>query len=866
MLNSEDTTGTKGPDKRKKTVLPKLSPLMEQYHRIKNGHRDCILFFRMGDFYEMFYEDANVASRELDIVLTSRGKEGDDPVPLAGIPHHAYKGYAARLLKKGYKVALCEQVSDPKASKGIVDREVVGVLTPGTVIDESFLGETGHNYLVAIAANDFHWTLAAADFSTGDLSATHSPGPEPIFEEVLRLVPAELLVPPEFKDTPFLDQLLKTLALSEGALNFRAFPEIDSADPSGAALSAVALYIEETQGSAASHMKTPHLYQIEEYLGLDPATIRNLELTQSMRTGEAAGSLLWALDRTITPMGRRLLRTWLHRPLLDSKTLLARQDRVQALLDSGHCRREIRSSLKSVADIPRVLARISSRQASPRDLGALRRSLQMLPVLKKRMAEAGLKKLAARVGDFQDLTTRLESWLVDEPPTAATEGGLIRPGIDGALDEIRSMASDAKGFVARMEERERQRTGIRSLKIRYNRVMGYFIEITKTHLDSVPEDYRRKQTLAGGERYITEELKKKEGEILTAEDRSRRMEYDLFCRLRDGVSEYRALLQQAASSLSELDVYGSLADVAELHRYVRPQFLEEASLRIDEGRHPVVERVLTGEPFVPNSIDLHPDKSRTLILTGPNMAGKSTYLRQVALLVLMAQIGSYVPAKSMSLGVVDRVFTRVGASDNLVFGESTFMVEMKETSYILQNATPRSLVILDEVGRGTATYDGLSLAWAIVEHLHITPELAPKTLFATHYHELTELANLLPGISNGCVLVEEMGEDIIFLHRIGPGAADKSYGIQVARLAGLPTAVIDRAKTILFELSVDEERDIERKRLALSSQGSQKEDPVQLRLFVPEASPVVEEIRRLDVDGLTPLEALNLLARYKSMV
>ncbi|MBI4865883.1 MAG: DNA mismatch repair protein MutS [Candidatus Wallbacteria bacterium] len=851
----------------------KLTPLMEQYHRIKGQHRDCILFFRMGDFYEMFYDDAVTAARELEIVLTARGKDGGEPVPLAGIPYHAYKSYAARLLKKGFKVAICEQVSDPKLTKGIVERQVTNVLTPGTLLDESFLGETGgHNYLVALTCGAEHWGLAQADYSTGDLAATTARDPERLYEEVLRLAPAEVLADTSLSGSPFVARLARALALPAGALNFRPFPMPVGPDAAAAladsALAAISGYIAETQGRAAGHMKPPELYRLEEFLALDPATIRNLELVANMRSGEVAGSLLWALDRTATPMGRRLLREWVQHPLLDLSGIAARQRRVGALVESVHCRKELRSKLRGVADIPRLLARVASRQAGPRDLVALRRSLEAFPELKALMEESGLSDLSSRIGDFSALAAELARWLVDEPPLELSEGGVIRPGVDERLDHLRELFTGAKSYLARLEEAERQRTGIKSLKIRYNRVMGYYIEITRTNLESVPEDYRRKQTLSNGERFVTEELKRKEEEILTAEDKAASLEYELFCRLRDGLDEHRTRLQQAAGALAELDVYAGLAEVAELYRYVRPEFIEAPELTIEDGRHPVVERVLTGEPFVPNSVALVPEQSQTIILTGPNMAGKSTYLRQVALLVVMAQLGSYVPARSMRLGVVDKVFTRVGASDNLVFGESTFMVEMKETAYILQNATPRSLVILDEVGRGTATYDGLSLAWAIVEYLHTTPELAPKTLFATHYHELTELANLLPGVVNGCVMVEEVGEDIVFLHRIATGAADKSYGIQVARLAGLPAPVIERSKTILFELSVDEERDIERKRLAMSSKKKKaaEEDGQQLRLFVQDPSPVVEELRRLDVDRLTPLDALNLLARYKSMV
>lgn len=852
---------------------------MAQYHRIKRAHRDAILFFRLGDFYEMFFDDAELVARELDITLTTRGKHQGEPIPMAGVPYHSYRPYAAKLLKKGYRIAICEQVSEPRGGKSIAERAVVSVLTPGTVLDETLLAETTHNFITALTRLGDDWALASADVSTGMVRVTASPDSEKISEELQRLSPSELLVDEVIEDHPFVGRLREALSLPGGACLARDFEGdgtacaladgVSTGLAGRRALEGLGRYLKATGGRAPEDFEAPEAYRLEETMALDPATIRNLELVETIRGGERRGSLLWAIDETSTAMGGRLLREWLLRPLLDVEGIVARQERVGCLLSSVVPRRELRDRLKRVHDVPRLLGRVVTGQATPRDLVALRKSLQLLPEIVDRMVEAGLgEEMARALRGFEELAARLEAALVDSPPPVLNEGGVIRDGYDETLDRLRAISRDAKGYVARLEEDERKRTGIRSLKIRYNRVLGYYIEVTRPNLAMVPPDYKRRQSLVNGERFATDQLSEKEAEIHSAEERSRNLELEIFYGLRDEVAARRAGLQAAGAVLAELDVLVSMSTVAEVEGWCRPEVVDEPVLSIEEGRHPVVERMVAPEPFVPNSISLDREGHRTLILTGPNMAGKSTFLRQVAILTLLAQTGSFVPARSMRLGLVDKVFTRVGASDDLASGDSTFMVEMKETSYILRNATPASLVILDEVGRGTATYDGLSLAWAIVEYLHLTPGLGPKTLFATHYHEMTEMANLLDGVANGCVLVKEKGDQIVFLHRIAPGAADKSYGIHVAQLAGLPRSLLDRANRILLELELDEDRDIRRKRGALSAndQGRGPSEPVQLTLFTPDHSPVLEELRELDTNRITPLEALNILARLKNQL
>jgi DNA mismatch repair protein MutS len=861
-------------------VASASSPLMDQYRRIKSQNQDAILFFRVGDFYEMFFDDAKTAARELEIVLTARGKDGDDPIPLAGVPYHAYLDHAQKLLKRGFKVALCEQVGDPKLTKGIVDRQVVRVLTPGTITDENLLSGAAHNYLLGISRRHDRWALAYLDLSTGDAHITGLAGesaPERLLEEILRVRPAELVYPAALKDEALIARAREALVLPDGALNAispaadvwqQALPPAlaaysgETAEPEKEdVLRMLVGYVHRTHGGAFEHFSRLAPYTLDDTMTIDPGTVRNLELVETLREKAKRGSLLWVLDKTKTAMGGRLLRRWLLYPLVQLPQIQARLDAVAALVRDYAATQEVARALSNIHDIPRILAKVSSRSATPRDLSSLGTSLAILPYLTDQAAAFGLAALAKRIQPFDELAARLTSSLAEPAPITISEGGIFKEGMSAELDRLRNMDRDAKGMLARIEEQERERTGIKSLKIKYNRVIGYFIEITKSNLASVPSDYQRKQGMAGGERFVTPELQETEAEILRAEERAQGLEHEMFTELRGEVEGHVGALKATAEALAELDAFVSLALVAVENDYVRPSFLAGRKLRIEAGRHPVVEKMISSGSFVPNDLVLGEGQSQIAILTGPNMAGKSTFLRQAALLTVMAQMGSFVPARAMELEPVDKVFTRVGASDDLASGQSTFMVEMKETSYILKNASSQSLVILDEVGRGTSTYDGLSLAWAILEVLFKT--VRPRTLFATHYHELTELAGLFPGITNLSTKVLEKGDSVVFLHKVGEGFADKSYGIHVAMLAGLPESVLLRAREILFELEQDEERDLDKKRKKLK--GKEKE-PEQQLLFGVQDHPAVEEIRKADLNNMTPLAALNLLAKLRSMV
>lgn len=860
------------------------TPLMDQYRRIKAEHQDAILFFRLGDFYEMFFDDARVAAKELEITLTSRGKDGEEPIPLAGVPYHAYQEYASRLLKRGYRIAICEQTSDPKLSRGLVERQVVRVLTPGTITEDQLLAGTSHNFLLGISRRQERWALATMDLSTGDAHLTSLAGedaPERLFEEIARIRPAEVVFPTTLKDDPLLVRIQELLALPPGAMSSvssahelwdRPLPEAfaaysgETAEPEKEdVLRLLVGYVSRTQGSTFEHFSRLVSYSLDETMTIDPTTVRNLELVETLREKGKKGSLLWVLDRTRTPMGGRLLRRWLLYPLLSRELIKERLDSIGKLHDAYGSAQELSRILSGVYDIPRILAKVSSQNASPRDLSGLSVSLSRLPEIKRQIASLGLTRLSERIELFEPLAERLRSRLADPAPLLLTEGGIFNSGIDPELDRLRSLSRDAKAHVAQLEEAERERTGIRSLKIKYNRVLGYFIEVTRSNLKSVPEDYQRKQGMASGERYVTPALKQREAEILTAEERASGLEYELFTELRREVEALVSPLKSTATALAELDALVALSLVAVENRYVRPEFATGGTLKILGGRHPVVERMLPSGSFVPNDVVISRESRQIIILTGPNMAGKSTFLRQSALLTIMAQLGSFVPADRMEFEPVDKVFTRVGASDDLASGQSTFMVEMKETAYILKNATDRSLVVFDEVGRGTSTYDGLSLAWAIIEFLNRGEGPRPRTLFATHYHELTELATLFGGIANLSTKVLEKGDQVVFLHKVGEGSADKSYGVHVAQLAGLPEAILVRAREILFELEKNEERDVETKRRRLKK-GRVARDPEQLLLFDIVEHPVVIELKNIDINTLTPLSALNLLAKLKEKV
>ena len=872
----------------KSAAMAKQTPLMKQYTEIKGNHPDSILFYRLGDFYEMFFEDAQIAAEELEITLTARGEDENGPIPLAGVPYHAYKGYASKLLKKGYKVAICEQIEDPKKAKGIVKRAVTHVLTPGTVLDDGYLDDGQFNYLLCLRTDGDGWAAAYCDVSAGDAHAICAYGAgaaERIIEEVVKIGPAELIGSESLSNSPVIRQLLDNLGLPDGAVTFNdeqvqphrkgAAPFYPHRDVSPAVkrepllektLASLAGYVARNQEEPFEHFKGVAVHDLASHMGLDPATVRNLELLRTIMGGDRKGSLLSILDKTVTAMGSRLLKYWLLHPLTDKLLIEERQERLSRLIATVAHREGLREHLKYVYDIPRIVGRISTKRANGRDLVALLSSLKRVPDIANLCQEAKVADMADGFAGFAKLLERLEDTLAEAPPLSIQDGGLIKEGFSEELDRLRKMATSARDWLEDFQQQERERTGIKSLKVRYNKVFGYYIEVTRANLQLVPQDYQRKQTLVNAERFITDDLKVKEKEILSADERSKSLEYELFCQLREDVSKWTLDLQEAAGRLAELDVICSLAEVCEIGQYVRPKFTDDMAIKIKSGRHPVVERLGEAGQFVPNDVALDSNK-QVVILTGPNMSGKSTYLRQTALIVLLAQIGSYVPADKATLPIVDKIFTRVGAGDDLSRGESTFMVEMKETAHILQHATPKSLIILDEVGRGTSTYDGLSLAWAIVEYLNQVPERKAKTLFATHYHELTEMADIFSGIENFSVMVEERGDDVLFLHRIVKGSAGRSYGIHVAKLAGFPQRVLDKANEVLFQLEQDEQRDIERKKLRKTSKKRREREAVQLSLFpIPERSPILEELRRLKTDEMTPLDALNLLARWRKMV
>jgi len=829
--------------------------MMKQYLEIKRQYPDCILFFRMGDFYEMFFEDARTASRILEIALTSREKGEREKVPMCGIPYHAASPYIAKLLQHGYKVAICEQVEDPRAARGIVRREVVRVITPGMAVEEESLGDE-NNYLMALCEEEGSYALGFLDLSTGDFKGCLLEGRELLEGEITKNSPRETLLPAGMKAMgKYLEKLFPWMLINYlpaeyfDAQGVERFSEESPPPPLQRAAGAILRYVLETQKVEPAHIRPLEVYRTEQYLILDETTQRNLELFSPLRGSGRKGSLLGVLDRTVTAMGRRRLRQWLAYPLRDLVEIGRRLEAVASLKEAPLERDTLRELLEGVSDIERLNARLALGRANPRELVALKESLERVPEIRERLLSFGsdlLQEIAQGLDPLEEVVQKIGERIVDDPPATVTEGGIIRDGYHQELDELRSISREGKGWIAKLEAEERRRTGIPSLKVGYNQVFGYYIEVTRPNLPLVPEDYVRKQTLKGAERFITPKLKEYERKVLGAEERIKALEYELFLRLREELMAYCPRIQGLARRLSELDVLISLAQVAEENRYVRPSLTEEDRIEIKEGRHPVIEQMDLPEPFVPNDALLD-QQNRILIITGPNMAGKSTYIRQVALIVIMAQMGSFVPAKEAEVGLVDRIFTRVGASDNIARGESTFMVEMKETAAILQGATPRSLVILDEIGRGTSTFDGLSIAWAVAEYLHDVK--GPKVLFATHYHELTELASRLPGVKNYHIAVREWKGEVVFLRQVLPGGMSRSYGIQVARLAGLPQEVIGRAKEVLSELEKGEVR--------------RRREELQLSLFVPQESPVIRELKRIDPDRLTPLEALELLYRWK---
>ena len=867
--------------------MENLTPMLAQYRAIKREHQDVILLFRLGDFYEMFGDDAKLASEVLELVLTSRQVGKGRRMPMCGIPYHAADRYVARLLAAGHKAAICEQVEDPKKAKKLVKREVIRILTPGTVVEDHLLDEKANNYLVSVVGGGERIGLAAADCSTGELMATELSGGNAwgeMADELARLQPAELLVG---EDDPRREDIGRLMAGAAGTIatwgadaflahspeellrahfgvsSLRGFGCEDMPAAVEAAAAAIA-YLRRTQKSAVEQITGMRTYLRDEFMVVDATTRRNLELLASLRDGTPRNTLLWVLDDTLTPMGARLLRRWLTAPLLDKAAIEERLEAVAAFVDDALLRERIRTELRQVRDLERPVGRAAAGTATPRDLGGLRDSLGRLPQLAGALKSSGSPALQSLVADFDplaDLRERLAGALEDSPPATAREGGVIREGHSAELDELRKARTQGKDWIAGLQERERKRSGIKSLKVGFNQVFGYYIEVTRPNLKLAPRDYERRQTLANAERFITPELKEYESKVLGAEERILALEGEIFAELRRKVAAEAPRVQRASDVAARADVLSCFAEIAARNRYRRPEIADDDRLDIRAGRHPVVELTLTEERFVPNDAHLDCSENQLLIITGPNMAGKSTYLRQVALIVLMAQIGSFVPAEEARIGLVDRIFSRVGASDDLATGQSTFMVEMTETANILRHATKRSLIILDEIGRGTSTFDGMSIAWSVAEHLHNAPHLGSKTLFATHYHHLNELADSLPRVKNYRIAVKERGDQVVFLRQIMPGGTDRSYGIQVARLAGLPPDVLERAKQVLWSL---EERDhVGRSGPREPSGPSQIPPADQLALFGGRSSPLVDELRRLNVDALTPLEALNKLAELQ---
>ena len=875
-----------------------MTPMMQQYCKTKEEYKDCILFYRLGDFYEMFFDDAITASRELEITLTGKDCGMEERAPMCGIPYHAYENYMNRLVEKGYKVAICEQVEDPKTAKGIVKREVIQIVTPGTNMSANSLNETKNNYLMSIYRGE-HYGISFVDITTGDFYTTEVDRFSKVMDEIAKFAPVEILINEtitEEEDGEYmarLDQLhdKEHTMVSvmedwyyETEMDERLIKEqfhvmnlegLGLKDLSDAACSVGCLiyYLKDTQKGCVDHINHISTYHVEDYVVLDSASRRNLELCETMRDKNKRGSLLWVLDKTKTAMGARTLRAMVEQPCIRKDRIEERLDAVEAFNDSMVTRDELREYLSAVYDLERLMTRITLKSANPRDLIAFKNSIGILPHVKSILREFPTGLLAqyeSELDELEDLYAAIDAAIIEEPPILIKEGGMIKDGYNTTVDELKHAKSDGKQWLLDLEAKEREATGIKNLKIKFNKVFGYYFDVTNSFKDQVPDYFIRKQTLANSERYSTDELEDIAGKILGAEDRLYGLEYDLYCELRDRLGLEVKRVQKTAKIIADLDAIASLAYVAEKNHFVRPSMNEEGRINIIEGRHPVVEKVLDNDSFITNDTYLDNDLNRVSIITGPNMAGKSTYMRQVALIVLMAQIGSFVPAKSADIGIVDRIFTRVGASDDLASGQSTFMVEMSEVANILRNATANSLLILDEIGRGTSTFDGLSIAWAVVEYISSKDLLGAKTLFATHYHELTELEGKLEGVNNYCISVKEVGDDIVFLRKIIKGGADKSYGIQVAKLAGVPDVVLARAKEIAAELSehditVTAAADIMPKILEDvhskgKSKGRSKDTAGQLSLFGnAEESSVVADIKALDLSNMTPMKALLYL-------
>ena len=863
--------------------MAKLTPMMEQYFEIKNKYKYCLLFFRLGDFYEMFFDDAIIASKELDLTLTGRDCGQEERAPMCGVPFHSADSYIAKLVEKGYKVAICEQVEDPKKATGIVKRDVIRVITPGTVLDNSVLDETKNNYIMCIYGDKSGFGISICDVTTGEFQTTEFTSINAynkIFDETARFNPAEIICNEYFKDCggvqDFKDRFdikinvcenwtfeknnaYKILCEHFNVINLEGYGinnSLYSIKSSGALMQ----YLYDTQKNNLHHISSIKNYTYNDFMILDLSSRRNLELTETMREKSRKGSLLWVIDKTKTAMGARLLRKWVEQPLINVFDIQKRLDAVEELKTEFFIREEMKEVLNTVRDFERIMSKVVYQSANCRDLIGLKTSIENLPLLKsilKKCKSDYLKELYEKLDTLENIYMLIEKSIIDDPPFTVREGGMIKEGYNNELDVLLQAKSKGKEWLTNLETDEREKTGIKNLKVKYNKVFGYYIEVTKSNLSEVPERYIRKQTLANCERYITTELNELEEIILGAENKIVDMEYNIFTEIRNAVAEEVERIQYCAYIISVLDSLQSLGEVAQLQGYEKPEVSNDSIIDIREGRHPVVEKLTTSQ-FVPNDTYLDNDDDRLSIITGPNMAGKSTYMRQTALIVLMAQIGSFVPAKFAHIGVVDRIFTRVGASDDLASGQSTFMVEMTEVANILNNATKDSLLILDEIGRGTSTFDGLSIAWSVLEYITDKNKIGAKTLFATHYHELTELEGKLSGIKNYCISVKENGDDIIFLRKIKRGGADHSYGIQVARLAGLPNMVIKRSKEILKQLNA---ADITKKakKIAEESKNSMTDTASQLDMFNIKENQILDELDKLDIMSMSPIEALQKL-------
>lgn len=872
-----------------------ISPMMQHYLKTKQEYPDAILFYRLGDFYEMFFDDAKTVSRELELTLTGKDCGLEERAPMCGIPHHASDVYIKKLVDRGYKVAICEQTEDPKKAKGIVKREVIRIVTPGTIMDQEELDETKNNYICAVAKNDNSFGFAIADITTGRCMVSDIGKKARLLDEIYKFTPSEIICTSDvISDVLNKDELSKRFPVSISDVPDWYFDEDKAAEiikkqfgsdrieglglrdfPKGTmAAGALFSYLYETQKSQLLQMNTITPYVADKYMLIDSFTRRNLELSETMREKQKRGSLLWVLDKTGTAMGARMLRSFIEQPLIDKEEIESRLDCVEELCKHPMDRDEMREYLRAVYDLERIISRIANNSAGPRDLISFKTSLEVLPFIRKIIESFESEKLSAICKELDpcaDLYKLINDSINDDPPLTMRDGDIIKSGYNEKVDEYRQAKQNGKQWLLELEEEEKNRTGIKTLRIKFNRVFGYCIEVTNSFKSQVPDEYTRKQTLANAERYTTPKLKELEDVILGAEDKLNSFEYDIFCEIREEIAENIARIQKTASAVAMLDVFASLSYVAMQGRFVRPFLNEDGIIDIKEGRHPVVEKMIPNDMFIPNDMYLDNDDQRVAIITGPNMAGKSTYMRQNAIIVLMAQMGSFVPADSANIGICDRIFTRVGASDDLASGQSTFMVEMTEVANILRNATSNSLLILDEIGRGTSTFDGLSIAWAVIEHISDKKKLGAKTLFATHYHELTELEGKLSGVRNFCIAVKEKGDDIVFLRKIIRGGADKSYGIQVAKLAGVPTSVLDRAKELGNQLT---DADIASKVKNIANNGyvkEKKEDDKsvyhQLSLFdnIKEYD-VSYEILEMNLSNMTPIEALNTLFELQKKI